>query len=238
MRTPRRRQRWPALAVGTAHVLLALLVEPEGVHIAIFTKFGVDRQSVVDELVRLERDPKYGAAAGRAMMERSLIQANTWLAVRRNAERVARAIAGADSAAHARERVDSCGSVPGSFPDPQARRVRRLPRRDGNHLEALAAGVPVCVVPFCRDQFEVARRVEVSNAGIRLHHRRLTPHRLRNAVRATIRMRLGAQRVAEAFTQAGGARAAADAVEELLPATIGSRDSTPAATVTNAGPPG
>jgi len=60
-----------ARAVGTAHVLLALLVEPEGVHIAIFTKFGVDPQSVVDELVRLERDPKYGAAAGRAMMERS-----------------------------------------------------------------------------------------------------------------------------------------------------------------------
>ncbi len=108
----------------------------------------------------------------------------------------------------------------------------------GITLKALAVGVPVCVVPFCRDQFEVARRVEVSNAGTRLHHRRLTPDRLRNAVRATIRMRLGAQRVAEAFTQAGGARAAADAVEELLPATIGSRDSTPAATVTNAGPPG
>ncbi len=96
-----------AQAVGTAHVLLALLVEREGVHGAIFTKLRVDRQSVVNELLRLERDPKYGAAAGRAMMERSVIQANTWLAVRRHAERVATAIAGANSAEHARERVEA-----------------------------------------------------------------------------------------------------------------------------------
>jgi MGT family glycosyltransferase len=83
--------------------------------------------------------------------------------------------------------------------------------------KALAAGVPVCVVPFCRDQFEVARRVEISGAGTRLHHRRLTARRLREAVHATIRMRSGAQRVADAFARAGGAQAAADAVEELLP---------------------
>ncbi len=82
--------------------------------------------------------------------------------------------------------------------------------------KALAAGVPVCVVPFCRDQFEVARRVEVSKAGTRLHHKRLTAKRLREAVNATIRMRPGAQRVAQAFARAGGAPAAADAVEELL----------------------
>jgi MGT family glycosyltransferase len=50
--------------------------------------------------------------------------------------------------------------------------------------KALAIGVPVCVVPFCRDQFEVARRVEVSNAGTRLHHKRLTAQRLRKAVHA------------------------------------------------------
>jgi UDP:flavonoid glycosyltransferase YjiC (YdhE family) len=84
--------------------------------------------------------------------------------------------------------------------------------------KALAAGVPVCVVPFCRDQFEVARRVEISGAGTRLHHKRLTAGRLRGAVHATIDMRPGAQRVAESFARAGGAQAAADAVEELLPA--------------------
>ena len=82
--------------------------------------------------------------------------------------------------------------------------------------KALAAGVPVCVVPFCRDQFEVARRVEVSQAGTKLHHKRLTATRLREAVHTTIRMRKGAQRVAQAFARSGGAPAAADAVEQLL----------------------
>jgi MGT family glycosyltransferase len=82
--------------------------------------------------------------------------------------------------------------------------------------KALAAGVPVCVVPFCRDQFEVARRVEHADAGVRLHHKRLNPHRLRAAVYNTIAKRPGAQRVAQAFSKAGGPAAAADAVDELL----------------------
>jgi MGT family glycosyltransferase len=93
----------------------------------------------------------------------------------------------------------------------------------GVTLKALAAGVPVCVVPFCRDQFEVARRVEVSNAGTRLHHKRLTARRLRDAVRIAIEMRAGARRVTDAFARAGGAQAAADAVGELLPDQGGSR---------------
>jgi MGT family glycosyltransferase len=83
--------------------------------------------------------------------------------------------------------------------------------------KALAGGVPVCVVPFCRDQFDVARRVEVAGAGVRLHHKRLTPQRLRSAMHKTIGMRAGAQRVAQAFAAAGGSSAAADVVEELLP---------------------
>ena len=41
------------------------------------------------------------------------------------------------------------------------------PRRRSSH------GVPVCVVPFGRDQLEVARRVEVSGSGTRLPARRL-----------------------------------------------------------------
>ena len=82
--------------------------------------------------------------------------------------------------------------------------------------KALGAGVPVCVVPFCRDQFEVARRVEVAGAGTRLHHRRLNARRLREAVHATIAMRPGAEGVARDFARAGGSCAAADAVEELL----------------------
>jgi MGT family glycosyltransferase len=83
--------------------------------------------------------------------------------------------------------------------------------------KALAAGVPACVVPFSRDQFDVARRVEVADAGVRLHHKRLNPGRLRSAVREAIGKRAGAERVAQGFADAGGAPAAADCVEELLP---------------------
>lgn len=82
--------------------------------------------------------------------------------------------------------------------------------------KALAEGVPVCAVPFGRDQREVARRVEVCGAGSRLPASRLTPKRLRAKVREAIACREGASRVASAFDAAGGARAAADAVESLL----------------------
>jgi UDP:flavonoid glycosyltransferase YjiC (YdhE family) len=82
--------------------------------------------------------------------------------------------------------------------------------------KTLAAGVPPCVVPFSRDQFDVARRVEVADAGVKLHHKRLTPRRLRAAVREAIGKRPGAERVARGFAAAGGAPAAADAVEEML----------------------
>jgi MGT family glycosyltransferase len=86
----------------------------------------------------------------------------------------------------------------------------------GTTQKALAAGVPVCVVPFCRDQFEVARRVEVADAGVRLSPRRLNPGRLRRSVRDAISKRPGAERVSRSFAAAGGAAAAAEAVEELL----------------------
>jgi MGT family glycosyltransferase len=82
--------------------------------------------------------------------------------------------------------------------------------------KALAAGVPVCVVPFSRDQFDVARRVQINDAGVRLHHKRLNPERLRAAVHTTINKRPGAEHVAEAFANAGGAPAAATAIEQLL----------------------
>jgi UDP:flavonoid glycosyltransferase YjiC (YdhE family) len=83
--------------------------------------------------------------------------------------------------------------------------------------KALAAGTPLCVVPFCRDQFDVGRRVELADAGVRLHHRRLSPDRLRRAVRQAMTKREGAEAVGRAFAAAGGSAAAADAVEELLP---------------------
>ena len=86
----------------------------------------------------------------------------------------------------------------------------------GTTQKALAAGVPVCAVPFLRDQFDVARRVEVADAGVKLHHNRLNPRRLRAAVRTATGKRAGAERVARGFAAAGGAPAAADAIEELL----------------------
>ncbi len=81
--------------------------------------------------------------------------------------------------------------------------------------KALAAEVPVVVVPFGRDQLETARRVEVAGAGVRLPPRRLTPERLLDAVRTAIGCRGGAQRVSRAYTAAGGAPAAAEAIEAL-----------------------
>lgn len=82
--------------------------------------------------------------------------------------------------------------------------------------KSLSYGVPVVAVPFGRDQPEVARRVEVSGAGVRLPARRLTPERLRQAVHAAIERRAAAERIAAAFRATGGAAAAADALEQLL----------------------
>ena len=49
----------------------------------------------------------------------------------------------------------------------------------GATQKALTHGVPVCAVPFGRDQFEVARRVQVAGAGTQLPAARLRPDRLR-----------------------------------------------------------
>jgi MGT family glycosyltransferase len=82
--------------------------------------------------------------------------------------------------------------------------------------KALAAGVPVCVVPFGRDQFDVARHVEVADAGTRLPASRLRPDRLRSMVREAMGKKDGAERIASAFAAAGGPRAASEALEKLL----------------------
>jgi MGT family glycosyltransferase len=86
----------------------------------------------------------------------------------------------------------------------------------GATQKALASGVPVCVVPFGRDQLEVARRVEVADAGTRLPARRLSVERLRDCVQLAMSKRNGACRVAEGYAAAGGAVSAADEFEELI----------------------
>jgi UDP:flavonoid glycosyltransferase YjiC (YdhE family) len=86
----------------------------------------------------------------------------------------------------------------------------------GATQKALTFGVPVCAVPFGRDQPEVAQRVEVAGAGSRLPARRLTSRRLKAKVREAISCRAGAERVAKAFAEAGGASRAADTIERRL----------------------
>ncbi|WP_205877089.1 glycosyltransferase [Mycobacterium camsae] len=86
----------------------------------------------------------------------------------------------------------------------------------GTTVKALNRGVPVCVVPFARDQGEVARRVEVAECGTRLPPKRLTPDRLRAAVLKAERMTAGARRVAAGFAATGGVARGADLIEQRL----------------------
>jgi MGT family glycosyltransferase len=86
----------------------------------------------------------------------------------------------------------------------------------GTTLKALDRGVPVVVVPFARDQAEVARRVEVARCGTRLPAKRLTPARLRAKVRRAIAMSDGARRVAAGFAATGGVAHGADLIEQRV----------------------
>jgi MGT family glycosyltransferase len=123
------------------------------------------------------------------------------------------------------------GDDPARFPAPANARVARFiphgPVLDravcaithggmGATQKALTRGVPVCVVPFGRDQLEVARRVEASGAGSRLPAARLRPERLRAKVREAMAKSDGARRIQEAFAAAGGPPVAADAFETRL----------------------
>ena len=85
----------------------------------------------------------------------------------------------------------------------------------GATQKALAAGVPVVAVPFGRDQHEVARRVEVSGAGVRLPSSKVTPRRLREAVHQARNQRHAAQHLARELASAGGATRAAEEIEAL-----------------------
>jgi MGT family glycosyltransferase len=86
----------------------------------------------------------------------------------------------------------------------------------GTTQKALARGVPVCVVPRGRDQFEVARRVEVAGCGTRLPAKDLTASRLRHKVRQAMAMAEGARRVAAGFAATGGAEHGANVIEHRL----------------------
>ena len=86
----------------------------------------------------------------------------------------------------------------------------------GATQKALARGVPVCAVPFGRDQFEVARRVEVARCGTRLPAKKLSQARLRAKVREAIALTDGAKRVAAGFEATGGTPRGADLFERRV----------------------
>ncbi|CAN5242208.1 glycosyltransferase [soil metagenome] len=82
--------------------------------------------------------------------------------------------------------------------------------------KALSRGIPVCAVPFGRDQFEVARRVQVAGCGTRLPARRLNARRLRESVLSAMTMSAGAAEVAAGFAATGGMRRGAQLIEEHM----------------------
>ena len=81
--------------------------------------------------------------------------------------------------------------------------------------KSLAYGVPVCVVPWGRDQLDVAVHAEQAGAGVILPRKRLSAPRLSEAVDRALRCAEGAARVKAGYEQTGGATAAADAMEKL-----------------------
>lgn len=83
--------------------------------------------------------------------------------------------------------------------------------------KTLAHSVPVCVVPFGRDQAEVASRVAAVEAGTVLLPEQLSPVTLRDAVHIAMTKRKGAEAVAAGFARAGGPTAAAQHLTSLLP---------------------
>lgn len=86
----------------------------------------------------------------------------------------------------------------------------------GATQKVLAAGVPVVVIPWGRDQLEVGRRAEATGAGVLLAKRRLSPENLRDAVRRAQALRPAATELAAKMAAEGGAPKAADRLEALV----------------------
>jgi len=86
----------------------------------------------------------------------------------------------------------------------------------GTTLKALDRGIPVCVVPFARDQAEVARRVQMARCGTRLPAKHLSAARLRRKARQAMAMSDGARRVAAGFAATGGVVRGADLIEQQV----------------------
>jgi UDP:flavonoid glycosyltransferase YjiC (YdhE family) len=81
--------------------------------------------------------------------------------------------------------------------------------------KALAHGVPICVVPWARDQIDVGAHVLEAGAGTVLPRRRLTPARLAAAVAEARTRGAGAARVKAGYEATGGSATAAAALAAL-----------------------
>jgi UDP:flavonoid glycosyltransferase YjiC (YdhE family) len=81
--------------------------------------------------------------------------------------------------------------------------------------KSLAHGIPVCIVPWGRDQLDVAVHAEEAGAGVILPRKRLSPARLAEAVERALKCTEGAARVKAGYEATGGAATAADALENL-----------------------
>jgi MGT family glycosyltransferase len=123
--------------------------------------------------------------------------------------------------------LEAVGSVPDNFlVRERVPQLALLPRVQavlchGGHntvCEALAEGLPLLVMPIRDDQPVIAQQVVDCGAGLRLRFGRTSATELREAVRRVSReagFRAAAVRIQESFRAAGGATAAADAIEAL-----------------------
>jgi MGT family glycosyltransferase len=85
--------------------------------------------------------------------------------------------------------------------------------------ESLARGLPLVLAPIRDDQPIIADQVVRAGAGLRVKFGRVSPDELAVALRRVLTepsFREAAESIRASFVQAGGARAAADAVEDLL----------------------
>jgi MGT family glycosyltransferase len=84
--------------------------------------------------------------------------------------------------------------------------------------ESLAHGLPLVVMPIRDDQPVIAEQVVHAGVGLRLRFGRTRPDELRDAVQRVLKepaFRDAAVGIQKSFQEAGGTRAAADAVEAL-----------------------
>ncbi|MEE1754055.1 macrolide family glycosyltransferase [Streptomyces sp. SP18CS02] len=91
----------------------------------------------------------------------------------------------------------------------------------GSVMEALSHGVPLVAVPQMAEQHANAHLVEHLRLGVRLPREQATAHALLDAVRrvtADAGIARGVAALRHEITEAGGARAAADFIEQSLPA--------------------